>query len=246
MMKLSVLIPVYNESRTLPTLLEKLDSLNLPPEVAMDFIFVDDASSDASALILKEHAAGRGNVRVLTHERNLGKGAAIRSALKAAAGDVVIIQDADLEYDPNDFRALLVPLLDGRADVVFGSRNLSDNPRYSIVYYWGNLLLNAFVFLLYGKYVSDMETCYKLMRRNIFLELDLQANGFDIEPEITAKLLRLGHPIVEVPIRYDPRTRAEGKKITSWDGFLALWALIRWRLAPIRDRPRRQDFQHGN
>ena len=232
MMKLSLLIPVYNESNTLPRVLDKLDRLNLPA-AELEMIFVDDASTDGSDRILKEYQVAGKNVQVVRHEQNRGKGAAIRTALNLASGDVVLIQDADLEYDPEDIPALLEPIRAGRADVVFGSRNLMNNPRYSRLYYWGNLLLNVSVFLLYGKYVSDMETCYKMMRRNILVGLDLQSNGFDIEPEITAKLLRSARPIAELPIRYHPRTRKEGKKITAWDGVRALWALLKWRLVAI-------------
>ena len=234
-MKLSFLIPVYNESRTLPLILDKLDRPEMKTElgVEMEMIFVDDGSTDDTGRILNEWMGDRPNVRFARHDRNRGKGAAIRTALELATGDVVIIQDADLEYEPMDIPHLMKPILEGRADVVFGSRNLTHNPRFSRVYYWGNMFLNAAVLILYGRYVSDMETCYKLMRRTIALDLDIRSNGFDIEPEMTAKLLRRGHPIVEIPIRYRPRTRAEGKKITAWDGIRALRALIYWRFMPI-------------
>lgn len=230
-MKLSILVPVYNEARTLPLILDKLFRLRIP-DAELEFIFIDDASGDDSSRILEQWAAGRQNARLVRHDRNRGKGAAVRTGLACAAGEVVVIQDADIEYDPADLPAMMRPILAGEADVVFGSRNLLDNPRYSRIYYWGNLLLNACVFLLYGKYVTDMETCYKMMKRRIFLDLNLRSNGFDIEPEITAKLLRRGIRIAEVPIHYVPRSRAEGKKITAWDGLRALWTLLKWRLAP--------------
>ncbi len=227
-MKLSLLIPVYNESRLLPAALDKLSALNIAG-VDLEFVFVDDASTDGGPATIERWIAGRNPAKFIRHPKNLGKGAAVRSALAAATGDVVVIQDADLEYNPDDLPALIHPILKGEADVVFGSRNLLDNPRYSKLYFWGNLLLNACVFVLYGHYVSDMETCYKMMRREIFLSLNLRANQFDIEPEITAKLLRQGRHIHEIPIRYAPRTRAEGKKITWRDGIAALRTLIRWR-----------------
>lgn len=234
-MKLSLLIPIYNEERLLPAILEKLDRPDLKKalDVEIEMIFVDDGSTDNSLKILLDRMDGRPNVRIAGHDRNLGKGAAVRTALSLAHGDVVVIQDADLEYDPMDLPALIAPIREGKADVVFGSRNMTHNPRYSHLYYWGNLLLNAWVGLLYGHYVTDMETCYKMMRRQIFLDLDIRSRGFDLEPEITAKLLRRGHTIAEKPIQYQPRSRAEGKKITVMDGLCAFWSLIYWRFAPI-------------
>ncbi|OGH62034.1 MAG: hypothetical protein A3G34_03420 [Candidatus Lindowbacteria bacterium RIFCSPLOWO2_12_FULL_62_27] len=234
MIRLSILIPVFNESRLLPELLRRLDRLTMP-DTEVQLIFVDDASSDDSFSILQNaetHGlAPRFDIRIFRHDRNLGKAAAVRTALGAATGDVVVIQDADLEYDPADLPALMEPIRQGRAGVVFGSRNLTDNPRYSVLYYWGNLFLNAVVFLLYGRRISDMETGCKMMKRAILLDLDLRSDRFNIEPEITAKLLRRRVPILEVPIRYTPRSRAEGKKITAWDGLRALGTLIFWRFA---------------
>lgn len=227
-MKLSLLIPVYNESAALPAVLDQLGRLQIPG-VESELIFVDDASTDGGDKILREKLSGIPNARLARHDRNQGKGAAIRTALTLAQGDIVVVQDADLEYDPADLSNLLKPILEGKSDVVYGSRNLIDNPRYSRLYYWGNLFLNFSVLLLYGRYVSDMETCYKMMRRRTFLDLNIQSNGFDLEPEITAKLIRRGLPILEIPIRYSPRSRAEGKKITVWDGLRALWTLLYWR-----------------
>ncbi len=232
-MKLSILMPVYNESRTLAAIFDRLGRLRWDG-IEVETICVDDASTDDSARILLELSAGhRRSVRIIRHERNLGKGAAVQTALSAATGDIVVIQDADLEYHPEDLETLLQPILDGRANVVFGSRNLTDNPRYSRFYYWGNLFLNACIYLIYGRYVSDMETCYKLMRRQILVDLKIQSRGFDMEPEITAKLIRMGHPILEMPIRYTPRSRAEGKKITIRDGIRALGAILYWRFAAL-------------
>lgn len=227
-----MLIPVYNEARTLPKILEKLAAFAIPG-AETELVIVDDGSTDGSRPILESFEKTSPNVHLFFHGKNMGKGAAIRTALAQATGDVAVIQDADLEYDPDDLPVMLEVIRRGNADIVFGSRNLEANPRYSRIYYWGNMMLNLSVFLLYGKYVSDMETCYKMMRRNIFTRLNLSSNGFDIEPEITAKLLRLGHKIAEVPIRYNPRTRAEGKKITAFDGVIALWRLLCWRFAKI-------------
>lgn len=232
-MKLSLLIPVYNESACLPALLDRLEKLRVPG-LELEFVFVDDASSDDSFGIIENRFSPKPDVVMVRHPENRGKGAAVRTALSKAGGDIVVIQDADLEYDPDDLAHMVRPILEGRTDVVFGSRNLRSNPRYSPLYFAGNMFLNVCVGILYGKYVSDMETCYKMMKRDVFLGLGLCSDGFDIEPEITGKLLRQRRPIAEIPIQYRPRSRAEGKKITVWDGVRALGALIRWRFANIK------------
>jgi glycosyltransferase involved in cell wall biosynthesis len=219
-LKLSVLVPVYNEGASVRTVLERVAAVDLPIEV----VAVDDGSTDGTAAALAAAAADLPRVRALRHETNRGKGAAVRTALAAATGDAVVIQDADLEYFPEDFPRLLAPLADGTADVVYGVRDLSSQP---LVRRLGNGLLTRLTNIVYGTRLHDMETCYKLMRTDVARSLDLSADRFDIEPEITAKLLVRGHRIHEVPIRYAPR---RVRKLRPWrDGPHALWTLLRLR-----------------
>ncbi|MCS6802098.1 MAG: glycosyltransferase family 2 protein [Chloroflexota bacterium] len=222
-MRLSVLMPVYNEELTLEKALRRLAALPLELEI----IVVDDCSTDATWEILQAIELP-GLVR-LRHPVNRGKGAAVRTALAAATGDWVIIQDADLEYDPGDFPKLLRPALAGDATVVYGARNLaSQKPLLR----FGNQFLTWLTNLLYGSRLSDMETCYKLMPRTLALELNLECERFDLEPEITAKVLRRGLRIVEVPISYVPRA---DKKLSPWrDGLPAVVALLKYRFSRAR------------
>jgi glycosyltransferase involved in cell wall biosynthesis len=224
---LSVLIPVYNEERTLERL---LDAVEERPEVS-ELVIVDDGSTDRTPEIL----SGREftiPVQVIRHERNRGKGAALRTAILAAKGEVALVQDADLEYDPAEFPLLLAPIERGRAEVVYGSRSFAAHSAYSFWFVIGNKLVTLWTNVLFNSYLSDMETCYKLMPLSVWRSLDLRSDGFDIEPEITAKLLRAGHRIYEVPISYAARGRVEGKKLTWRDGVMALWTLSRIRVAP--------------
>lgn len=218
-MKLSVLIPVYNEERLIAELLRRVASVAVEKEI----ILVDDCSTDRSWEIIG--ALDIPELRTYRHPINQGKGAGIRTALQHATGDVVIIQDADLEYDPQDYLRLLQPLVEGKADVVYGARDLhAQKPLMRL----GNRFLTWVTNLFYGSHLSDMETCYKLVPTHIMRELDLKTDRFQIEPEITGKLLRRGYRIVEVPISYEPRTE---KKLNPWrDGFPALWTLLRIRL----------------
>ena len=220
-MRLSVLIPVYNEQSSVRQLLDRV--LAVPCE--KELIVVDDCSTDNTWSALATIDDPR--VRVYQHDVNQGKGAAIRSALSHATGDWVIIQDADLEYDPNDYVRLLAPVDGGEAQVVYGVRNLRSQ---KLLFRLGNQFLTLVTNLLYGASVSDMETCYKLMPRQVMLGLNLQATRFQIEPEITAKLLRRGYHIHEVPISYEPRKE---KKLSPWkDGLPALWTLVKYRYGP--------------
>jgi glycosyltransferase involved in cell wall biosynthesis len=224
---LSVLIPVYNEERTLERL---LDAVEERPEVS-ELVIVDDGSTDGTPEILSARAF-KARAQVIRHERNRGKGAALRTAIAAATGDVALVQDADLEYDPAEFPLLLAPIERGRAEVVYGSRSFAAHSAYSFWFVIGNKLVTLWTNVLFNSYLSDMETCYKLMPLSVWRSLDLRSDGFDIEPEITAKLLKSGRRIYEVPISYAARGRVEGKKLTWRDGVMALWTLSRIRVAP--------------
>jgi len=217
-MKLSVLIPVFNEEESAKELLERVLSVPVDKEI----VVVDDCSTDKTWEVLNSVQDPR--VRIFRHEVNQGKGTGIRTALSHATGDMVIIQDADLEYDPNDYPKLLDPVLQGKSQVVYGVRDLS---RQKALFRLGNQFLTLLTNLLYGARISDMETCYKLMPREVMLGLNLQPSRFQIEPEITAKLLRRGHHIYEVPIWYKPR---KAKKLNAWkDGLPAVWTLFKYR-----------------
>jgi glycosyltransferase involved in cell wall biosynthesis len=225
--ELSVLIPVYNEERTLERL---LDAVEERPEVS-ELVIVDDGSTDRTPEILSARDFTI-PVQVIRHERNRGKGAALRTAILAAKGEVALVQDADLEYDPAEFPLLLAPIERGRAEVVYGSRSFAAHSAYSFWFVIGNKLVTLWTNVLFNSYLSDMETCYKLMPLSVWRSLDLRSDGFDIEPEITAKLLKNGHRIYEVPISYAARGRVEGKKLTWRDGVTALWTLSRIRITP--------------
>ena len=228
-MKLSIIMPVYNEKATIREILKRVRAVDVGME--KEIIVVDDGSKDGTREILREEES-RGDIRVLYHERNLGKGAAVRTGIASATGDFVIIQDADLEYDPQDYPALLKPLLEGKAEVVYGSRFLSGSGSSMISWHrFGNKFLTAVTNLLYGSSLSDMETCYKAFKASVIKSIPLRSNRFEIEPEITAKILKRGYKILEVPIRYRGREFHEGKKISWKDGFSAIWTLLRYRLA---------------
>ena len=221
-MKLSVLIPVYNEEPTIDELLSAV----LAVEVDKEVIVVDDCSSDGTAAALQRWA---GKTRILCHPVNRGKGAAVRTALAAATGDAVVIQDADLEYDPNDYVRLLAPIERDHAQVVYGVRNLAEQ---TPLMRFGNQLVTMVTNVLYGTRLQDVETCYKVLAREVVDRLALESEGFDLETEITAQVIRLGYEIVEVPISYHPRY-GEDKKLTPWDGIPTLWQLIKHRCARL-------------
>jgi len=223
--KLSVLVPLYNEADTVIPILEKVLAVDVPKEV----IVVDDGSTDGSYELATEFAQGYRDVKVFRHPENRGKGAAIRTALSQATGEVVVIQDADLEYDPQDFPRLLEPILRGEADVVYGSRVRARNPISYRRYYLGGRLLSLVASLLYGRWITDEPTCYKMIRRDVLAQVELECTGFEFCPEVTAKLLRRGARYREVPIRYYPRSISEGKKIRAWDGLVAIYTLLRLR-----------------
>jgi glycosyltransferase involved in cell wall biosynthesis len=227
LLRLSVLIPVFNERDTIEIIVEQVRSVGITTEI----ICVDDCSTDGTRGILEElRAAGRVDV-LIRQPRNMGKGAAIRAALAASTGDVVVVQDADLEYDPNDWYTLLEPIIDGRADAVFGSRFLGGPHR--VLFYWhsvGNSVLTTLSNMFTNLNLTDMETCYKVIRGDVARSLRLTANRFGLEPEITARLAQAGVRIYEMPISYSGRTYAEGKKIGWKDGMAALGHILRYNL----------------
>ena len=222
---LTVIMPVYNERTTVAEVIRRMRAVELP--LALQVIVVDDASSDGSEKVLG--ALEDSTVHVIRHSVNEGKGAAIRTGLAEAGGDLVLIQDADLEYDPADWPRLLDPILKGKARVVYGSRFTGERKNMLPLHWLGNRLLSLVTNVLYSSTLSDMETCYKLFDAQVLAGLTIVSNRFDFEPEITAKVLRRGYRIYEVPISYAGRELDEGKKITWRDGVSALRALIKFR-----------------
>ncbi|MFM7201841.1 MAG: glycosyltransferase family 2 protein [Myxococcota bacterium] len=228
-MKLSVVIPCYNELRTLDALLKAVEQAPYPDK---EILLIDDCSTDGTREKIQTEIEGHRRVRCFYHPVNRGKGAAIRTGLQAATGDVVIIQDADLEYDPQEYPRLLQPILDDKADVVFGSRFMGGSP-HRVVYFWhmvGNKLLTTLSNMCTNLNLTDMETCYKAFRREVVQQLVLEEERFGIEPELTAKVAKLKVRIYEVGISYYGRTYEEGKKIDWKDGVAALWCIVKYNL----------------
>jgi glycosyltransferase involved in cell wall biosynthesis len=225
--KLSVVVPVFNERNTLVEIVRRMRAVELPDSIEREIIVVDDGSDDGTRDVLKQ--LGDSTVRVIMHPRNRGKGAAVRTGVASATGEYVLVQDADLEYDPEDWPKLLNPVLRGLTRVVYGSRFTGERRNMLFLHWIGNRFLSFVTNVLYNTTLSDMETCYKLLDRRLFDQLSLSADRFDIEPEITAKILRRGIRIYEVPISYAGREFDEGKKITWHDGFAALWTLVKYR-----------------
>jgi glycosyltransferase involved in cell wall biosynthesis len=226
---LSILMPVYNEASTIHEIVKRVEAVNLG-DVRKELIIVDDASKDGTREILDELRKNSSH-KVYFHAQNMGKGAALRTALTYASGDIIIIQDADLEYDPAEYADLIKPILEGRADVVYGSR-LSGAKVARAFNFWhfiGNKMLTLITNVLYNSILSDMETCYKVFRADVIKNLQIRSNRFDFEPEVTAKILKRKHKLYEMPISYYGRDFSEGKKITWRDGFAAVWALIKYR-----------------
>ncbi len=224
-MLLTVIMPCYNEANTLPSILERVRAINIDKEI----IAVDDCSTDTTYAVLQAEAARTPRMRVIRQDRNRGKGAAIRRGLAHARGEITIIQDADMEYDPADYYELIKPIVEGRIDVVFGSRFMG---RHTGMYFWNALGNKGLTFLtnfLFNCWISDMETCYKVMRTDILRGLQIESNDFRLEPEITAKVLRQGHRIYEVPVSYLGRTYEEGKKMRASQGVYAILALLKYR-----------------
>jgi glycosyltransferase involved in cell wall biosynthesis len=225
--KLSIVVPVFNERNTLVEILRRMRAVELPDGIEREIIVVDDGSDDGTRDVLKQLSDS--TVRVVMHEVNRGKGAALRTGFAHATGEYVLVQDADLEYDPEDWPRMLNPVLRGKARVVYGSRFTGERRNMLLLHWIGNRFLSMTTNVLYNTTLSDMETCYKLIERDLVASMKLHSNRFDIEPEITAKILKRGIRIYEVPISYSGREFDEGKKITWRDGFSALWTLVKYR-----------------
>lgn len=230
-MKLSVIIPVYNEKDTILKILNKVEMVPIEKEI----IIVDDGSTDGTREILKEGQRVKGegqnhrNVKVILKEKNEGKGVAIRDGLREVTGDVVVIQDADMEYNPMDFLKLLKVMREKNAKVVYGSRILGKGKKSSIMFYLGGRLLSFLVNVLYDANITDEPTCYKMFEAEVIKSINLKCRGFEFCPEVTAKVMKKGYSIFEVPISYNPRSIKEGKKINWKDGIIAIWTLIKYK-----------------
>jgi len=226
--EISVVIPCYNEVSTIEAILDAVRASEIPDK---EILVVDDGSTDGTREKLRSFE-GQTGLRVIFHERNQGKGAALRTGFQAATGDVVIVQDADLEYDPKEYPKLLAPILAGKADVVYGSR-FAGGESHRVLYFWhyaANKLLTLFSNMFTNLNLTDMETCYKAFRREVIQKIDLREKRFGFEPEVTAKVARMGCRIYEVGISYSGRTYAEGKKIGWRDGLRAIWCIVRYNL----------------
>ena len=222
---LSIIIPVYNEEKTISEILKRVEAVDLG-DIKKEIIIVDDFSTDGSRKIIGKL---KNKYKIIFHDKNMGKGAAVRNGIKEARGDFVLIQDADLEYDPEEYIKLLNPILEKKADVVYGSRLLGQNKTSHFFYYFGNKFVTFATNLLFNSSLTDMETCYKMFRRDVIKNLSLTANRFDIEPEITAKVLKK-YKIIEVPISYSGRSFKDGKKISWKDGIMAVYTLVKYRV----------------
>ncbi|MCX6340399.1 MAG: glycosyltransferase [Candidatus Aureabacteria bacterium] len=228
-MKISVVIPVYNEINTIAAIIQRVEAVPLEKEI----IVVDDCSTDGTRKELERIASRDKILRVIYQERNQGKGAALREGFRYVTGDIVVIQDADLEYYPEEYPKLIEPIVRGRADVVYGSRFLGTHRVFMFTHYLGNKILNLITNILYNCIFSDMETCYKAFRAEILAHIRLRSNSFGFEPEFTAQVMKRGYKVYEVPISYDGRSYTEGKKITWKDGFIAIYWLVRCRFEPV-------------
>ena len=228
---ISIILPIYNEEETLAKCVQRVLAVQLP--LQRELIFVDDASTDGSALVIEEICRQNPDLtfKTIIHEKNQGKGAALRSGFAQATGDIILVQDADLEYNPQEYPKLLKPILDGRADVVYGSR-FTGSEEKRVLFYWhcvGNKFLTTLSNMCTNLNLTDMECCYKMMRRDVVERIIIKSNRFGVEPELTAKISKAGWRIYEVGISYSGRTYNEGKKITWRDGLAAIWTIIKYR-----------------
>jgi glycosyltransferase involved in cell wall biosynthesis len=227
-MKLSIIIPVFNEERTVAEILKRV--FDLPLDFEKEIIVINDGSKDRTGEILQELKKSLDFV-LLTHAQNKGKGAAIRTGIKSATGDIFLIQDADLEYEPNDYVILIEPFLKNGASVVYGSRNLRKNGISSVGFYLGGKILTMVFNVLYGTKITDINTCYKVFKSDILKkEIELKEDNFNFCEEVSAKVVKKGYKIIEVPIKYNPRKKDQGKKIYWVDGLRGLWAIVKYRI----------------
>lgn len=225
-MKLSIIMPVYNEEKTIKEILKRINAVQL--NIEKEIIVIDDSSTDSTKEILKK--INDNSIKIFYHKQNMGKGSAIRTGLKKSTGDIILIQDADLEYNPEEYPLLLQPILDGKTKVVYGSRFKGQMTGPNLLsHVYGNKILTFITKVLYFHNVSDMETCYKVFKKEVLKDIRLKAKRFDFEPEITAKIIKKGYKIHEVPITYNSRLFDEGKKITWKDGIKALYYLVKYR-----------------
>ncbi len=227
--KLSIIIPVYNEEKTLELIVDKVQGVNFG-DIKKELVIVNDASRDKSAEVIKKLEKKYKNIKSFAHEKNKGKGAALRTGFKNFTGDVVVIQDGDLEYNPEEFKKMLRFIEEGKTKVVYGSRLKGQSKGFTVwSHYYGNKFLSLITKILYGAEITDMETCYKMMAREVIKGFELESNRFDIEPEITSKIIKNKNKIIEIPISYEGRSFEEGKKINWKDGIRAIWVLFYWR-----------------
>ena len=228
-MKLSIIVPVYNEEKTISKILDKLVKVNLG--IKKEIIIINDGSTDNSKKVIENYLKDKKtqiNFKFKNKE-NGGKGSAIKEGVKLATGDIITIQDADLEYNPEDFRKLIKPIIENKALVIYGSRFLKEHEPLYKIYFLGNKFLTFLTKIIYSSKITDMETCYKVFKADIIKNIEIKANHFNFEPEITARILKQGIKIKEIPISYSPRSIQEGKKINWKDGLQAIWTLIYWK-----------------
>lgn len=238
-MKLSIVIPVYNEEASVEELLKRVVNSKLPSKIEKEIIIVDDASKDSSylkCLKFKQNNEKEIKIKLLRHNTNKGKGTSVLDGINLASGSIVVIQDADLEYDPDDYTKLITPIIEGKSDIVYGTRLkhyplrlFGEKKTPLVTHFLGNKFLTLITEILYQRKVSDMETCYKMFKKDVLKGINIKAKRFDFEPEFTAKVLKKGYKIHEIPIKVKPRGYEEGKKISWKDGFVALWTLVKYR-----------------
>jgi len=228
-MKLSIIVPVYNEEKTLEKIIERVQKVDLG-KISKEILIINDGSKDNTQEVIEKIKKKYKNIRSFSLERNQGKGAAMKIGFQNFTGDFVIIQDGDLEYDPEYFKQLIQPLIEGKTKVIYGSRLLGEISGFNIpLHYYGNKFLSLFTRLVYRQKITDLETGYKMMAREVIKSFDLKSNGFEIDPEMTAKTIKKGYKITEIPITYNCRTFEEGKKITWRDGIIAAYTLLKYR-----------------